>query len=483
MAPWSATPGSIPAGDPGGPSSAPPATASDEFSLSSAPGGGACPKALAERPFAPGFGAETVNPQAGAFSELRLTMTRADGEQELKGATVNLPPGVTAKLAGVAYCPEAAIAAAAANGGVAEAAHPSCPASSLVGSASVLSGTGSEPLQIAGKAFLAGPYHGAPLSLAIVTPATAGPFDLGSVVVRVALFVDPETAQIRAVSDPIPHVFGGALLDIRSIAVNIDRPSFSLNPTSCAPKTVSGTIEGGGSNPSDPAAFSSDSVSAPFQVSGCDKLGFAPTLSLRLSGGMRRAKHPALRAVFLARAGDANPARVAVTLPHFLFLDQANLAKVCTRVQFAAGECPAGSVYGYARAFTPLLDRPLEGPVYLRSSSNVLPDLVAALHGQVNVVLDGRTDSVHGRIRNSFESIPDVPVSKFELTMPGGPHGLLVNSESICPRHGRGPSLGAGADMTGQNGKTANRRFKLGVPCRRRHHRHRRHKHHHHRHH
>lgn len=485
MTPWSSTPGSIPAGEPGGPSSAPPETPSGEFSLTSAPGGGACAKTLAERPFKPGFGAQTVDPQAGAFSELRLTMTRADGEQELKGTTVNLPPGVTAKLAGVAYCPEAAIAAAAANSGVAEAAHPSCPASSLIGAASVLSGTGSEPLQIAGKAFLAGPYHGAPLSLAIVTPATAGPFDLGSVVVRVALFVDPETAQVRAVSDPIPHVFGGALLDIRSITVNMNRPRFSLNPTSCAPKTVSGTIEGGGANPADPAAFSSAAVSAPFQVSGCEKLGFAPTLSLRLSGGMRRAKHPALRAVFTTRPGDANPARVAVTLPHFLFLDQANLAKVCTRVQFAEGStpgerCPADSVYGYARASTPLLDRPLEGPVYLRSSSNLLPDLVAALHGQVNVVLDGRTDSVNGRIRNSFEAIPDVPVSKFELTMPGGRHGLLVNSESICPRRGRGPSLGARADMTGQNGKTANQRFKLGVPCRRRHHRHRHHKHHHH---
>jgi hypothetical protein len=468
MTPWSSSPGTIPAGSEGGPSSALPAAPSHKFSLTSAPGGGACAKTLAERPFAPGFDAKTAKPQAGAFSSFRLVLTRSPGEQELKGATVNLPPGVTAKLAGVSYCPEAAIAAAAANSGAAEAAHPSCPASSLVGAASVLAGTG-EPLHIDGKAFLAGPYHGAPLSLAIVTPATAGPFDLGSVVVRVALFVDPETAQIRAVSDPIPHVFGGALLDIRSIAVEMNRPSFSLNPTNCSPMAVAGTLLGGGANPADPAAFGSAAVSAPFQVSGCDKLGFAPKLFLRLFGATHRAQNPKLRAVFVSRPGDANPARVAVTLPRTLILDQGNISKVCTRVQFAAGECPPNSVYGYARAFTPLLDKPLEGPVYLRSSDNLLPDLVAALHGQVNIDLAGRTDSVHGRIRNTFDVIPDVPVSKFVLTVRGGPTGLLVNSFNLCPRHGRKPPLGVAARIAGQNGKSANQHLRLRVRCRRRH--------------
>ncbi|MGB7587416.1 MAG: hypothetical protein WBM00_01775 [Solirubrobacterales bacterium] len=467
MVPWSSIVGSIPVGEgEGEPSGGPPAAPSDEFTLTAAPGGGACAKTLAARPFAPGFSAGSAKTTAGAFSPFHMNITRQDGEQELKGAEVTLPPGLTAKLAGLTYCPEAALAAAAANSGAIETAKPSCPASSLVGTASVLSGAGSQPLHIDGKAFLAGPYHGAPLSLAVVTPATAGPFDLGTVVVRVALSVDPATAQVRAISDPIPHVFGGALLHIRSIAVNLDRQNFSLNPTNCSPMAISGTLHGGGANPADPAAFSSFGVSVPFQANGCDKLGFEPKLFLRLFGATRRAKNPRLRAVFVAHPGDANPARVAVTLPHSIILDQSNISKVCTRVQFAAKECPANSIYGYARAFTPLLDKPLEGPVFLRSSDNLLPDLVAALRGQVEIDLAGRTDSVKGRLRNTFDVIPDVPVSKFVLTVKGGHSGLLVNSRNLCPHH-KSPRkpLRVKAQIRGQNGKTANQRPKLRLPC------------------
>jgi hypothetical protein len=155
--------------------------------------------------------------------------------------------------------------------------------------------------------------------------------------------------------------------------------------------------------------------------------------------------------VLEAHSGEANVARAAVTLPRALFLKQESLSKICTRVQFAAGACPPESIYGYARAETPLLDKPLEGPVYLRSSSHELPDLVAALNGQVDVVLDGRIDSVNGRIRNTFEMVPDVPVSRFVLTVPGGAKGLLVNSVNLC----RTP-VKAIVKLTGQNGKTAN---------------------------
>ena len=462
MTPWSSTPGSLPAGEEGGPSDDPPATPSGEFSLANAPGGGACPKTLGERPFAPGFGASTAKPRAGAYSPLEVEIARSDGNQELKGVDVDLPPGLTAKLAGVRYCPEVMIAAAAARDGVAEAAAPSCPDSSLVGSVVTKAGSGSEPLPINGKAFLAGPYHGAPLSLAVVTPATAGPFDLGSVVVRVALFVDPATAQVHAVSDQIPHVFGGALLDIRSVVVKTDRPQFSLNPTNCSPMAVGGAFHGGGSNPLDPAAFSALAVSTPLQVHGCDRLGFKPKLFLRVFGGTRRAKNPKLRAVLLANQGDANISRAAVTLPRSFFLDQASLSKVCTRVQFAANDCPKDSIYGYARAFTPLLDGPLKGPVHLRSSDNLLPDLVARLRGQVEIHLVGRTDSVNGRIRNTFDVVPDVPVSKFILTVRGGKKGLLVNSRNLCKGKGK---IRAIARFKGQNGKKANHRLKLRTPC------------------
>jgi hypothetical protein len=464
------------------------ATPSGEFTLSSAPGGGQCAKSMAARPFSPSFAADTDKPGAGDFSPLHMNIGRADGNQELKGVDVTLPPGLTAKLAGVRYCPAASLAAAAANSGAAEAAASSCPASSLIGHADITAGSGSSPIKVSGKVFLAGPYKGAPLSLAAITPATAGPFDLGSVVVRVALFVDPRTAQVRAVSDPIPHVFGGALLDIRSIAVKLDRPSFSLNPTNCSQFAIAGSLLGGGADPTEPAAFAPAAVSAPFKAAGCEKLGFEPKLFLRLFGATRRAKNPKLRAVLVPHAGDANIARAATILPRSLILDQGNLANVCTRVQFAAHECPKDSIYGYAEADTPLLDGPLKGPVYLRSSNNVLPDLVAALDGQVDVELSSRTDSVHGRIRSTFDATPDVPVSKFVLTLRGGRRGLLVNSRNQCPRkhagagkggkrahaskarrHGKG--LRAIVRFEGQNGKKFNLRPRLRAPCGKKRHR------------
>jgi hypothetical protein len=447
MTAWSGTPDSGPQ-DPG-------------FTLTNAPGGGPCAKTLAARPFAPGFGAKSTNPKGGAFTQVVVDSTRADGNQELKGVDVKLPPGLTAKLAGVRYCPEATIAAAAANSGAAEAAHPSCPGSSLVGTAAIAAGTGSNPLHLSGKAFLAGPYHGAPLSLAVITPATAGPFDLGAVVVRVALFVDPETVQVNAVSDPIPHVFGGALVDLRSVSVDLDRKNFALNPTNCSAMRLAGALRGGGANPLDPAAFSTLPVSAPFKVNGCENLDFKPKLFMRVFGGTRRAKSPKLRAILVARDGDANIGRASVKLPKPLILEQASLANVCTRVQFAAHDCPKDSVYGFAEATTPLLDGPLKGPVYLRSSSHELPDFVASLNGQVDVVLVGRIDSIKGRLRTTFDTVPDVPVSKFTVTVRGGKkRGLLVNSTNLCAKKYK-----VIARFTGQNGKHANQKPKLRAPC------------------
>ncbi len=430
------------------------------FTLTSAPGGGPCAKSLGERPFAPGFGTHTSNPKGGAFTQFAMSIGRNDGNQELKGVEVTLPPGLTAKLAGVRYCPASALAAAAANSGAAEAAHSSCPPQSLVGSAAVSAGSGAHPFQTTGKVFLTGPYHGAPLSLAVITPATAGPFDLGSVVVRVALFVDPETARVSPVSDPIPHVFGGALLDVRSIAVKLDRPKFSINPTNCSQFATSGALRGGGSNPLDPASFSSFPVSSPFKVDGCEQLGFEPKLKMRLFGGHRRARSPKLRAILTAREGDANIGRAAVTLPKSLALEQSSLANVCTRTQFAAHQCPKDSIYGHAVAETPLLDGPLEGPVYLRSSDNELPDMVAALNGQVDVVLDGRIDSVKGRLRTTFDRVPDVAVSRFVIDVRGGKRGLLVSTRNVCGRKYK-----AIARFKAQNGKKSNQRPVLKTNC------------------
>jgi hypothetical protein len=296
-----------------------------------------------------------------------------------------------------------------------------------------------------GKAYLTGPYKGAPLSIAVLTPAVAGPFDLGTVVVRNRVYVNPKTAQITVVSDPIPTILQGIPLDVRDIRVGIDRPNFTLNPTNCEPMAITAQVTG--------VSGAVANLSNRFQVGDCAALGFKPRLQLQLHGGTRRAAYQRLTATVSARSGDANIARAAVTLPHSEFLAQEHIRTVCTRVQFAAHSCPKGSIYGKARAVTPLLDQPLEGPVYLRSSDNPLPDLVVALKGPdsqpIEIELAGRTDSVHGGIRNTFDVVPDAPVSKFTLQLFGGKKSLIVNSRDLC----KGPKQRATANFTGHNGK------------------------------
>lgn len=419
-----------------------------KVTLSTDPGGGSCPATMAARKFTPGYSAKSDSTKAGAYSPFRVRISRTDGQQELKVVNVTLPKGLTGKLAGIPYCSEAALAAAAASAGKAELASSSCSSASQIGNVSTESGTGANPLKLGGKAYLAGPYKGAPLSMATITPAVAGPFDLGVVVVRVALNVNPQTAQINAVSDLIPDVFGGAKLDIRLIDVNVDRAKFMLNPTNCAKQATSGVINGGGGNPADPALFSSYSVSDPFQATQCNKLAFKPKLFTRLFGPTKRAKNPRIRAILEARNGDANVARTALTLPHSLFLDQSHIRTVCTRPQLASRTCPKGAVYGQAEAKSPLLDKKLKGPVYLVASDDPLPNLVADLRGQVRIQLRGVISSKRGGLKTVFPTVPDVPVKKFILNMKGGKKSLLVNSENLCKKKQK-----AVLNIKAQNGK------------------------------
>lgn len=435
------------------------ATRSSSFQVNAGPGGSACASSPEAAPNNPGFSAGTLTPEAGAYSPFVMHLTRADGAQELEGLSVTLPPGLTGRLAGIPFCPDGDIQRAATRAGRAEAAQPSCPAVSEVGAVTVGAGAGPHPLQVSGNAYLAGPYRGAPLSLAIVTPAVAGPFDLGTVVVRSALYVNPETAQIHAVAGPIPTILEGIPLDVRSIAVKLDRPGFTRNPTSCEPMAIAATAL---SSVGQAAALGNR-----FQVGGCEALPFGPQLALSLKGGTKRGAHPALTAVLTSRPGEANIAATQVTLPHSEFLEQGHIQTICTRVQFSEGggngeKCPPESVYGFARAQTPLLDHPLEGPVFLRSSSHELPDLVAALGGQIEVVLDGRVDAVNGRIRNSFEVVPDAPVESFTLEMLGGAKSLLVNSTELCLKPG---SHRVSADFSGQNGKLFHAEPLLKAQC------------------
>lgn len=409
-----------------------------QFTLDTLPGGGPCPQTLAERPFDPSYKAGPQGSKAGAFSPFHFLLERPDGAQEVKRVDVNLPPGMSAKLRGLDYCPEESIDAAAKQTGAEVIAKPVCPDSSFVGTSSADTGSGPEPFHTAGNVYLAGPYKGAPVSLVFVTPAVAGPYDLGTVVVRVALNIDPETAEVHSVSDTIPDVFGGVKLDIRKIDVSINRKNFTLNPTTCRePFAVKSEIFGGGGNPADPAAWSKTTKETPFRATECRELKFKPQFFARIFGGenqTRRAANPKFRAIFDPRDGDANLRRAAFILPRATILDQGHIKTICTRVQLAADNCPQEAIYGNAKARSPLLDGVLKGPVYLTSSDNPLPDLLVDLRGQVDIRLRGVISSENARLKTVFRSTPDVPVDKFTLTMKGGNRGLLVNSQDLCDR-------------------------------------------------
>jgi hypothetical protein len=451
--PWSAA-------DPSNPSPGEVVTRTSSFSVDRGVDGGACPSGTP--PFNPKLTAGTLNNAAGRYSPFNLRLTRDDGEQEFSRLSIQLPPGLIGKLAGIPFCPDAAIAAAkartGANGGLEELERPSCPAASQLGRTLVGAGVGAGLTYVPGKLYLAGPYGGSKLSVVAITAAKVGPFDLGTVVIREALKVDPETAEVSvdaAGSDPIPHIIQGIPVHARDIRVYADRPDFVLNPTGCRRAETAAVVVGSGIDFGSTSDDRTATATAPFQAANCANLGFKPRLALSLRGGTHRGDTPRLKAVVRPRKGDANIGAAKVTLPHSVFLEQAHIRTVCTRVQFAAGagngaKCPKASVYGRARAISPLLDEPLVGPVYLRSSDHPLPDLVVALHSRkIDINLAGRIDTGKGGgIRNTFAAVPDAPVTKFVLEMQGGRKGLVTNSTNLCDGKNR-----AVATFTGQNDK------------------------------
>jgi len=439
-----------------------PLTTTSSFKITSGVGGGPCPPGGIP-PFHPQFLAGAMNNNAGSFSPFNMRLIREDGEQDMTKFSSVLPPGEIGSLVGVSKCPDSAIDIAKSKTGRQELQSPSCPANSLIGHTLAGAGVGGALTYVGGQIYLGGPYKGDPLSVISVTPAVAGPFDAGTVVVRLALTLNPKTAEVEVdggASDPIPHILKGIVLKVRDLRVYVDRKNFLLNPTSCDESSARATLFGSYLNVLDPSDDKPVDLKTRYQAANCLNLPFKPHLAFKLKGGTKRGGHPGLIANYVPRKGDANVKSLITRLPRSAFLDQAHIRTICTRVQFAAKQCPKAAQYGYIKAWTPLLEEPLEGPVYLRSSNHKLPDLLFDLHGLVDVEVSVRIDSAKGGIRANLESAPDAPLSKVVLKMQGAKKGLIINSRDLC-----GASSRAHVEFEGHNGKRASANPVMRADC------------------
>src|SRR5665213_447372 len=398
----------------------PPSSFQTSFDGSGAP----CPSPL---PFAPSSDAGSTSTTAGAFTPFVLNVERPDGQQALSGISLSTPPGLLGVLTGVPLCGES------------QAAQGTCPAASQIGTATAGAGAGPEPFTVSGPAYLTGPYRGAPFGLSIAVPAIAGPFNLGTVVVRSAIYVDPHDGHLVVVSDPLPQMVNtsqgdsGIPVDLQSVSVDVNRPAFTFNPTNCTPTAVGGALS---SNQGASAALSS-----PFQVTSCASLGFHPKFSVSSSGHASRPNGASLDVKLLyptaPRGSQANIAKVKVDLPKQLPSRLTTLQKACTAAVFEANpaNCPAASVVGHATATTPILPVPVSGPAYFVShGGEAFPSLIVVLQGYgVTIDLVGATFiSKAGITSSTFNTVPDVPVSTFELSLPQGKYSALAANGNLC---------------------------------------------------
>ena len=383
--------------------------------------------------FSPTLGAGTFGSQAGSSSPFTMTLTRPDGQQEVSGLNLTLPPGLVGKLAGIPLCQEA------------QAATGTCSPESQIGRVAATAGAGLSPLLVPqpGKlptaVYLAGPYKGAPFSLSVVVPAEAGPFNLGTVVVRAALFVDPHDAHVSVSSDSIPTILDGVPLNVQKINVTLDRPGFMVSPTNCTPMQITGTATS--------SAGQSAALSSPFQVGSCAALRFAPKFSVSTVGQASKANGASLttKLSFPSNQGEANITKVKVELPKQLPSRLSTLQKACTSAQFDANPagCPAASFIGHATVHTPLLPVPLTGPaIFVSHGGEAFPSLVMVLQGYgVTVDLVGTTLIRNGVTSTTFKTVPDVPFNDFELTLGQGKYSALganlprKANYSFCGQH------------------------------------------------
>jgi hypothetical protein len=431
-------------------------TSEQFFSVDSGPDGALCPGPV--RPFHPRLVAGTTNPLAGGFSDFSLTLDRDDGDQFLGDLTFRMPPGFTGDLRGIPYCPVPSILAAAQKLGREEIAAPSCPAASQIGTSNVAAGPGLHPFHAVGKMYLSGPLSGAPLSLVAITPALAGPYDYGNVVVRVALHIDPRTAQVSAISDRMPQIIGGIPIRMRSIRVNIDRQRFTINPTNCSPFAVESQGIGDQGTIADFSSY--------FHAVNCAALPFKPLMRIRQVGrkSTKRTANPQLQFDLRTRPGDANIKSLSVTLPPAFAIDQRHLGNICSEKELTEKQCAGRTPIGKATTTTPLLDQPLTGPVFAVSGSGGLPKLAFILNGQVNLVPRAETDTITkhgaGKLHTVVPVVPDAPVGHFALTVFGGKSGYLVNTRGLCEK-----PIFTKIGYQAQNGKSRTENVKVKAAC------------------
>ncbi|HTZ65536.1 MAG TPA: hypothetical protein VMB51_15640 [Solirubrobacteraceae bacterium] len=423
-----------------------------ELQVSEGAAGGACPESI---PFSPGFVAQSTSTQAGAFTGFDLELSRPDGNQALRVVSMHLPQGVAALLSSVELC------------GAAQAAASACPAGSEIGEATAVAGLGPEPyVEHGGKVYITGPYGGAPFGLEIVTPAVAGPFNLGTVTVRSKLYVEPENASVEIVSDPLPTRLRGIPLQLGRVLVDVNRPRFEFNPTSCSPMRIEGTLTG--------SEGASAGVSSPFQVGGCQSLPFSPGFRAGAVGQGTKADGTTFKVTVTSGGVNANGvaqagiAKVDLQLPKQLSSRLPTLQKACTEAAFAANpaSCPEGSVIGAATIHTPVLRSALAGPAYLVSHGNAaFPDVEFVLQGEgIKLVLDGKTQIKGGITYSKFESTPDAPFTVFETVLPAGPHGVLTPNVAeskhfdLC-----GETLEMPTTIVAQNGAVIERDTRIAI--------------------
>ena len=400
----------------------------------------------ASTPFGPSFAAGTVTPIGGGFSPFTLTFSRRDGEQDLSGLTVQTPPGLLGMLSKAQLCPEP------------QASNGTCGPESQIGHTHVAAGAGSHPFWVGGNVYLTGPYKGAPFGLSVVVPAIAGPFNLGNVIVRAAIFVDPHDSHLTVISDALPQIIDGVPLRVQTVNVSIDKASFTFNPTNCSQQQIAATITA--------AQGASANVASPFAAAGCKNLPFKPSFTVSTSARTSKANGASLVVKLTQKPGEANIHKVDLQLPLALPSRLTTLQKACSEAQFAANPagCPAGSVIGTATAHTPVLQVPLTGPAYLVSHGGAaFPDVVFLLQGDerggvIRIDVVGNTDIKKGITYSRFETVPDTPISSFETNLPEGPHSALAAFGNLCTQNLVMPTT-----LVGQNGAQVKQSTKIGV--------------------